>query len=32
MQHIFEVGWKNLSHEIQFGNVHRQMIQLKGDL
>ncbi len=32
MQHIFEVGWENLLHEVWFGNVHRQMIQLKGDL
>jgi hypothetical protein len=30
MQRISKVGWKYLSHEIQFRNVHKQMIQLKG--
>jgi len=29
MQHISEVGWKDLLHKVQFGNVHKQMIQLK---
>jgi hypothetical protein len=24
--------WKDLLHEIQFRNVHKQMIQFKGDL
>jgi hypothetical protein len=32
MQRIYEVGWKDLSHEVWFGNVHKQMIQLKGDI
>jgi len=32
MQHIFEVGWKNLLHEVRFGNVHKHMIQLEKDL
>jgi hypothetical protein len=32
MQHIYEVEWKDLSHEIWFRNVHKQMIQLKGDI
>jgi hypothetical protein len=32
MLHISKVGYKNLSHEIQFMNVHMQMIQLKGYL
>jgi len=32
MQCIFKVGWKDLSHEVQSRSVHRQMIQLKGDL
>jgi len=23
---IFKVGWKDLWHEVRFGNVHKQMI------
>ncbi len=30
MQHIYEVGWKDLSHEVWFGSVHKHIIQLKG--
>jgi len=29
---IFKVGWKDLWHEVRFGNVHKQMIWLKWDL
>jgi hypothetical protein len=32
MQRIFKVGWKDLLHKIQSENVHKQMIQTKGDL